>query len=109
MTEPLPRWLITNKYYGDLGFELMRNYVGDLLLEITIPIEFPGLYIAEYAHILEYKMKILRNETGIGVVYNCSNGKESTQAYVHSYIPLSKSRMVNTLLHWCSKFNRTIR
>lgn len=78
-------------------------------LKLPYQLNFQDCIQAEYAHILEYKMKILRNETGIGVVYNCSNGKESTQAYVHSYIPLSKSRMVNTLLHWCSKFNRTIR
>src|SRR5437868_7146123 len=42
---------------GDLCLRMMRGYVGDLLLRITLPAGFPGVYVAEMAHNLECKFQ----------------------------------------------------
>lgn len=53
---PLPNWLTTSQYYRDLGMKLTEKYIGDLLLEITIPVADFSIYIGDYAHILECKI-----------------------------------------------------
>lgn len=86
--DPLPAWLTESQYYNDLGYELTRKYIGDVLLEISLPMaDFP-IYIADYAHILECKMIEEEKGIGIGFEYDCSNGRECTQAYVNSYIDI---------------------
>ncbi len=39
--------------FGDLGMQMLRGVVGDLLLRIELPVSFPGLYVADFAHPLE--------------------------------------------------------
>src|SRR3954453_22019217 len=51
--EPLPRWLAASPYFGDLGREMMRAYVGNILLRLEVPAGFPNLYVADNAHNLE--------------------------------------------------------
>src|SRR5690242_14031817 len=55
LLEPLPLWLTRSPYFGDLGLEMMRHYVGNLLMRIAVPEDFPGLYVADAAHNLEFK------------------------------------------------------
>ena len=84
--EPFPVWLTTSPYFGDLGYELLERYVGDLLLRIQVPADFPGLYIADYAHVLECKYHVRRGSAVLGLGYDCITGHEATQAYVNSYV-----------------------
>lgn len=90
--EPLPRWLRHSPHFGDLGFALLRAYIGDLLLRIELPRAFPGLYVADYAHILECKYVEHRGRPALGLDYDCSTGHMSTQAYVESYIRATEYR-----------------
>ncbi|XID94984.1 hypothetical protein ACF3MZ_10910 [Paenibacillaceae bacterium WGS1546] len=85
---PLPDWLIKSTYYSDLGYELTKKYIGKLLLEVTIPISQYTIYVSEYSHILECKALEHGKGYGLAIGYDCSNGRESTQAYVNSYIPI---------------------
>jgi len=88
---PLPHWLSTSSYYGALGLNLVKRYIGDILLEIRIPVDQFPVYIADYAHVLECKLTEYDfglDSKGLGLGYDCSNGKECTQAYVNSYLPI---------------------
>lgn len=88
--DPLPAWLTESQYYYDLGYELTRKYIGNVLLEISVPTAHFQIYIADYAHILECIMIEEEKGTGIGFDYDCSNGRECTYAYVNSYIEIHK-------------------
>lgn len=90
--DPLPRWLRHSPHFGDLGFALLRAYIGDVLLRIEISRDFPGLYVADYAHILECKHVEHRGRTALGLGYDCSTGHMSNQAYVESYVPAAEYR-----------------
>lgn len=85
--EPMPRWLGRCPYFGDLGLALMRQYVGDTLLRIELPDDFPGLYVADYAHVLACKHVDRHGRPGLELGYDCRTGHASTQAYVDSYVP----------------------
>ncbi|MFC5464140.1 hypothetical protein [Lederbergia graminis] len=84
--EPFPRWLKDHIYFGDLGMELVKQYVGNVLLRIEIPVEFANDYIADYAHILECKHLGMKGTSPLQLGYDCSTGYETTQGYVNSYI-----------------------
>jgi hypothetical protein len=88
--EPLPKWLTDSPYFGDLGIEMVRKYIGNVLLEINVPNEFMELYVADYAHNLEAKHFSIRGSMPLNLGYDCSTGKEVTQAYVNSYIPVQE-------------------
>lgn len=90
--EPLPRWLTHCPYFGDLGAEMMRQYIGTLLLRIQVPADFPGLYVADYAHILECKQSERRGQTALDLGYDCRTGHEVCRAEVNSYVVLSRYR-----------------
>ena len=60
LLEPLPKWLTDSPYFGDLGYEMLKKYVGDLLLRVEVPRDFPGLYVADFGHMLERKHLIRR-------------------------------------------------
>jgi len=51
--EPLPKWCKNNVYFGNLGMDLVQNYIGNVLLRVEVPFDFRNIYIADYAHILE--------------------------------------------------------
>ena len=55
LLDPFPLWLSCSPYFGDLALEMMRENVGDLLLRLELPPDFPGLYVADYGHVLERK------------------------------------------------------
>ena len=42
LLEPLPLWMTGSPYFGDLGFEMLREFVGDLLLRVEVPRDFAG-------------------------------------------------------------------
>ena len=86
--EPLPRWLKESPYSGDLGWDLFRSDVGDVLLRVELPADFGGVYVADYAHVLERKHATHRGRTVLGLGYDCSNGRDCTRAFAYSYIPI---------------------
>jgi hypothetical protein len=88
LLEPLPKWIIGSPYFGDVGLTLLESYVSDLLLKIEVPLDYPGLYVADYAHILESKHILRRGGPALNLGYNIENGRETIQADVHSYIPV---------------------
>ncbi|MCU0532770.1 MAG: hypothetical protein MUD14_02605 [Hydrococcus sp. Prado102] len=90
--EPLPQWITNSPYFGSLGLELMRAHVGNILLEITLPLSFPGLYVADAAHNFECKYHNKYGQPALNLGYDCRNGREACQAEVNSYIPLTQYR-----------------
>lgn len=92
LLEPLPRWLTKSPYLGDLGLRMMREYVGDLLLHIQLPTDFPGLWVADAAHCMECKHMRRHGRKPLGLGYDCANGRECTEAEARSYIPLGEYR-----------------
>ncbi|MFD3445962.1 hypothetical protein ACFDTO_15320 [Microbacteriaceae bacterium 4G12] len=82
---PIPNWATNNEYFGDLGRELIEQFIGDTILRVEVPKTFSSIYIADYAHILECKS--LNKSSPLNLGYDCSSGTEVTQAYVNSYIP----------------------
>ena len=87
LLDPLPRWMTDSPYFGNLGLDMLKEFVGDLLLEVTVPRDFPGLYVADYAHMLESKHVLRRERPALNLGYNCETGKEVCRADANSYIP----------------------
>ncbi len=88
--EPLPDWLTNSPYFGDLGIEMVKRYIGNVLLRVELPNSYESLFIADYAHNLEANHLSLRGLAPLNLGYDYSTGKEVTQAYVNSYIPVTK-------------------
>lgn len=88
--QPLPEWLTGNFYFGDLGIRLVQHYIGNVLLRIEVPLDFPGIYIADYAHLLECKYLHKHGNYPSSLGYGCQTGHEATQAYINSYIPIQE-------------------
>jgi len=92
LLEPLPQWLVDSPYFGDLGLEMMREYIGDVLLRIEVPVDFPGLYVSDYAHVLDCKHLCRRGRSALSLDYDCSTGRECEKAQVNSYIAITDYR-----------------
>ena len=92
LLEPLPMWMTGSPYFGDLGFEMLRELVGDLLLRVELPRDFPGLYVADYAHALEGKHVARRGRPALDLGYDTSTGREMVRSEANSYIPASQYR-----------------
>lgn len=88
--EPFPKWLTDSPYFGDVGMEMVKRYIGNVLLRIEVPNDFPGLFVADYAHCLECKHLDLRGTAPLQLGYDCSTGHQVMQAYVHSYVEASE-------------------
>ena len=86
--EPSPKWLDQSPYFHDVGMQMLSEYVGDVLLRIAVPLDFPGLYVADFGHILEVKYHDRRGRYPLGLGYDCRTGHECHQAYVNLYVPL---------------------
>ncbi len=86
--EPLPQWLTDSPYFGDLGLQMMRAYVGDVLLRIIVPPDFPGLYVVDLAHRFEGMHLQFRGKTVLNIGYDCHTGREMMLAELHSYVPM---------------------
>jgi hypothetical protein len=87
--EPLPQWLTSSPYFGNLGLEFMQTYVGNILLEITLPLMDSEVYVADAAHIFECKHQNRRGRSALRLGYDCRSVQEVCQAEVNSYIPVS--------------------
>ena len=88
LLEPLPQWTTESPYFGDLGFQMLRQYVGDVLLRIEVPRDFPGLYVADYAHVLEGMYFRRTGRPGLNLGYtDLETGKQVVRADANSYIP----------------------
>ncbi len=87
LLDPLPLWMTDSPYFGNFGLFMLRQYVGDLLLEITVPCDFPGLYVVDDAHWAECKHILRRGRPVLNLGYDTTNGKEGCLADVNSYIP----------------------
>lgn len=85
--EPLPKWLTDDFYFRNLGMELTKHFIGNVLLKIELPKDFDGLYVGDYAHVLECKYNKYRGTSPLGLGYDMSNSREASQAYVNSYVP----------------------
>jgi len=90
--EPRPLWLSHSPYFGDLGLEMMRDYMGDVVLLIEVPEDFPGLYVADAAHNFECKHLARRQQPALNLGYDCSTGHEVCTAEINSYIVLAEYR-----------------
>ncbi|MCY4109907.1 MAG: hypothetical protein OXG11_12885 [Chloroflexi bacterium] len=88
--QPCPRWLDRSPYFQDLGRQMLRENVGGVPLRVCVPLDFAGLYVADFAHYLECKYHERNGRFPMGLGYDCRNGREVTQAYVNSWIPLGK-------------------
>ena len=86
LLEPLPLWMAESPYFGDIGLEMMREFVGDLLLRVEVPRDFPGLYVADFAHVLEAKHARRRGRPVLNLGYDTSTGREVTQSDANSYV-----------------------
>jgi hypothetical protein len=92
LLEPLPLWLTESPYFGNLGLEMIRTYVGNVLLRIELPEDFPNLYVADAAHNFECKHILRRGKPALNLNYDCNTGREVCTAEVNSYIPLTQYR-----------------
>jgi hypothetical protein len=87
LLEPLPRWLTDSAYFGNLGLELIKEFVGDVLLRVRVPRDFPGLSVADYAHVMEAKHVLRRERPALDLGYDCTTGSETSRADAYSYVP----------------------
>ncbi len=92
LLEPLPLWLTESPYFGDLGFEMLKKYAGDLLLRVEAPRDFPGLYVADFGHMLELKHLSRRGRLVLHVGYDTTTGKEVVRSHTNSYVPAAEYR-----------------
>jgi len=90
--EPLPKWTTDSPYFGNLGLEMMKAYVGNLLLRVELPEDYPGLYVADYAHTLELKHIERRGQAVLNLGYDSRTGHHACRADVNSYIHLPEYR-----------------
>jgi len=88
--EPLPRWLKSSPYFGDIGMKETRKHVGDMLLRIELSKkDFANVYVVDYAHPLDCQFGT-RECAGLALGYQ--NPAESYQGYVNSYISAQEYR-----------------
>jgi hypothetical protein len=90
LLQPLPKWMTNSQYFGDFCISMMRQYVGDFLLQITIPSNYPGLYISEMAHNFDCKYQDKYGRSALNLDYDCRTGQEVVIAEANSYISLQK-------------------
>ena len=79
-------------YFGDLGYEMLKKYVGDLLLRVEAPRDFPGLYVADYGHMLERKHLTRRGRLVLDLGYDTATGHEVVRSGTNSYVPAVEYR-----------------
>ena len=77
LLEPDPIWL-SGSYFGDLPLEMVRDVVGDYLLRVEVPSDFPGLYVVDHAHGFECKHVTRRGRPASGPRIRLSNGARSS-------------------------------
>ena len=90
LLQPLPAWSANSPYFGDHVLQMLRHYVGDILLRISLPPGFPGIYVVEMAHNLECKYVNTYGRLALGLGYDCRTGHEVMRAEANSYIPIDQ-------------------
>ncbi|MGC4192407.1 MAG: hypothetical protein QM589_14750 [Thermomicrobiales bacterium] len=86
---PSPPWMTGSPYFGDLGLELFQQYVGTVPLAVTLPEDFPGLWVFDYAFAMECKAATRHGHAPLGLGFDCANGRECVLAMARSRIPLA--------------------
>ena len=81
---PYPRWF--QEPFGDVPLEMFRDKVGDLLLRVEVPRNFPGLYVFDNAHNFEAYHVNRRGTPVLDIGYDCRTGHEVMRAQMHSYV-----------------------
>ncbi len=79
-------------FFGDIGFKMLGESVGDLLLRVEVPRNFPGLYVADFAHVLEAKHVRRRGWPALDLGYDTSTGREVTRSDANSFVPAIEYR-----------------
>ena len=92
LLEPLPLWMTESPFFGDIGFKMLGESVGDLLLRVEVPRNFPGLYVADFAHVLEAKHVRRRGRPALDLGYDTSTGREVTRSDANSFVPAIEYR-----------------
>ncbi len=77
-----------SQYFGDFCLRMLRRYVGDLLLRITLPPDFAGVYVADMAHNFDCKYQDEHGRPALKLGYDCRTGREVTVAEANSYVPV---------------------
>jgi hypothetical protein len=92
LLEPRPRCFTACPYFGTLPATLLRRYVGDLLLRVAVPTDFPSLYVGDYAHLLECIHLHSYGHPMLGLGYVCGGyiGDEAVRAFLNSLMPLAQ-------------------
>ncbi|MCI1696132.1 hypothetical protein [Aneurinibacillus aneurinilyticus] len=81
-----------NILFRESWMGLVQECIGNVLLHIEVPLDFPKVYIADYAHVLECRCFDEKGNSPLGLGYQCQTGNEVAQAYVNSYIPIKDYR-----------------
>lgn len=79
-----------NDYFGKLGMQLFNQYVGRVPLVVTIPTNFPNIWVADYAPAMECKYFARYGEMPLGLGYDCSSGHDAIHAMARSRIPMDQ-------------------
>jgi hypothetical protein len=77
-------------YFGDFALVMLRRYVGDTLLRIQVPADFPGLYVADMAHNFECKYQDERGVAPLGLGYDCRTYKQVMRVELNSYVAMKE-------------------
>ena len=88
--EPLPEWLTLCPYFGDFGLQHLQNCIGTLLLRVEVPLDFPGLYVRDYALQMESLCFRKQGREVLGLGFDHRTYKEESRATLHSYIPVAQ-------------------
>lgn len=91
--EALPKWLTECPCFGSFGQELFQAVTGDILLEVRLPPDWPGLYVVDNAHWIECYHVNRRGEARLHLGYETRTGRESAPATTHSMVPLREYRL----------------
>lgn len=87
---PFPDWWVDNQYFGSIGFERVKNNIGDVLLAISIPIQNYHIFVADFAHILILRFYQKYGLAPIDLGYDLSTRDDARWGFFGSYIPLKK-------------------
>ncbi len=83
---PLPFWLSESPYFGNLGYKMVRNALGNVLLRVEVPKAWNSLYISDWAHQMECKYYREKGTAPLNLGYDCRTGHNSVRAYANSFV-----------------------
>ena len=92
LLEPLPLWMTGKSFFRRHRLQDVGGICGDLLLRVEVPRHFPGLYVADFAHVLEAKHVRRRGRPALDLGYDTSTGREVTRSDANSFVPAIEYR-----------------